>query len=66
MQQNKKSTCNCGIDCEMHYGEHSVVCPGCKTFIWHLHYLMDAFKERELEEPDFQTKTWGCPQCIPL
>ena len=55
----------CGISCEVKHGEHSIICPRCNKYIWHLECIKEGFKVRGIPEPNFELQNWGCPQCIP-
>ena len=52
----------CGIYCEV--TEDYILCPSCKTFVWHKSCLESLCKEFDMDFPDINTNKWKCPNCM--
>ena len=53
----------CGLSCVKQSGKHSLICPSCRTFIWHLVCLQSYCLRLNLQFPDVDSTNWSCPHC---
>ena len=51
----------CGVYCNK--DEEYMVCPSCKTFVWHKSCLIPLYGQFGLKVPNIESGNWSCPNC---
>ena len=59
---NKYHLSGCGPSCSDE--DRNLLCPTCRTFVWHEDCLIHYFELRKLPLPDFSLKKWKCIYCV--
>ena len=59
---NKNHFSGCGPSCSSE--DRNLLCPTCRTFVWHKDCLLHRFEARKLPPPDFSMKNWKCVSCV--
>ena len=54
-------TKGCGMYCNK--DEEYMVCPSCKTFVWHKSCLIPLYGQFGLKVPNIESSNWSCPNC---